>query len=316
MIEYAQFEVTNFCNLECSFCNRAEVVKNPQHMKLEKWELVLEKLKGQPLREAKLQGLGEPFMHPQYSELCKALKKAFPETFLVTATNGQYRITDNFHNALTYIDEMYISIDGYGDNYERDRAPAKWSKMLEFLKEISTIDRKGCNIVVNYVVTPANVDDIQKVMDLAHANNIAQVWLNIAQNWSEDGLAQNEFTPEQMETLRKYSANVKGRSPWTYSDCFWPIRGLYVDAAGDVKLCCLNTSAVAVGNLFTQSIEEIHSSQRFLDIRQGCLDDDPHEHCKTCSYYELAPILGEIFPDKRTFTPQAPVIRKAKKIAV
>ena len=316
MIQYAQFEITNFCNLKCLTCNRSEVVDTPQHMTLPQWEKLLDGLKHHPIREAKLQGLGEPFLHPEYPEICAAFKKVFPDTFLVTATNGQYRITENFHRALTYLDEMYISIDGFGDSYERDRPPAKWDKLLEFLDQIATMDRKGCTVVVNYVVTPKNVDDIAPVMELARQHKIETVWLNIAQSWSEDRMADNRFSPEQIAHLQHYSANVKGRSPWTYSDCFWPIKGLYVTVEGDVKVCCLNNSTESLGNLYRHSIEEIRSTQRFQDIRLGCQTNQPTDHCQTCSYYELAPILGSIFPAARTFVPQAPNLRQAKKIVL
>ena len=43
-------------------------------MSLMDWELVLEKLKDQPIKEAKLMGLGEPFLHPKFSIICKMFK--------------------------------------------------------------------------------------------------------------------------------------------------------------------------------------------------------------------------------------------------
>ena len=40
-IEYASFEVTSYCNLNCSFCNRDEVIKNPKHISLDSWKIIL-----------------------------------------------------------------------------------------------------------------------------------------------------------------------------------------------------------------------------------------------------------------------------------
>ena len=39
-IEYASFEVTSYCNLNCSFCNRDEVIKNPKHISLDSWKII------------------------------------------------------------------------------------------------------------------------------------------------------------------------------------------------------------------------------------------------------------------------------------
>ena len=134
-IEYASFEVTSYCNLNCSFCNRDEVIKNPKHISLDSWKIILDKLKSYNLKEAKLQGLGEPFLHPNFSKLCKMYKETFPSSKIITATNCQYKITDNFSESLKYLDMLYLSIDGYKENYEKHRKPAKWDKLIDYLEK-------------------------------------------------------------------------------------------------------------------------------------------------------------------------------------
>ena len=52
-------------------------------------------------------------MHPNFSELCKILNNTFQNSKIITATNCQYKITDNFTSALKYLDLIYLSIDGY-----------------------------------------------------------------------------------------------------------------------------------------------------------------------------------------------------------
>ena len=36
-ITYAYLETTNYCNLDCSFCNRTDVIGPLKHMSLEDW---------------------------------------------------------------------------------------------------------------------------------------------------------------------------------------------------------------------------------------------------------------------------------------
>ena len=81
---------------------------------------------------------------------------------------------------MKYIDMLYFSIDGYKESYERDRSPAKWSKLLKFLEQFKSVDRYDCDVVVNYVVNAYNVQDIEKIDDLRKENNLGQLRLNIA----------------------------------------------------------------------------------------------------------------------------------------
>lgn len=296
-INYACFETTNFCNLKCSFCNREEVIAEygkVQHMSLDNWEKVLLKVKNEPIDHIKLTGLGEPFLHPKFHLICKKVKDYFPKTNLVVATNCQYKINDNFKESMKFIDMMYFSIDGYKKTYERDRAPAKWEKLLKFLEDFKTVERFKCKVSVNYVVNSQNVFDIEKIEDLVKENNLTELRLNLAQNWNEDEQINIEYTELMKNYLKKYKKSIKGIAPWTWSDCWWPENGLYVDVFGNVKVCIINTGTESVGNIFFESIDEIKNNKKLLEIAKSCKGNSPHEHCKNCSYKELSPLINEL----------------------
>ena len=150
-ITYAYLETTNYCNLKCSFCNRLDVIGPLKHMPLPQWRELLEKIKKNSIKEAKLMGMGEPFLHPQFDEICKIWKEYFPESFLIVATNCQYKFTQKIENAFRYIDLVYFSIDGYEESYERDRSPAKWSKLMTFLEGFKEVNRGVSRVTCNYV---------------------------------------------------------------------------------------------------------------------------------------------------------------------
>jgi MoaA/NifB/PqqE/SkfB family radical SAM enzyme len=301
-ITYAYLETTNYCNLQCSFCNRDEVIGALQHMPLSKFKKMLDGLKHHPIKEAKLMGMGEPMLHPQFDEVCKTFKEYFPEAFLIVATNCQYNIgvgrplRKRFKNALQYIDLLYFSIDGYDKSYERDRSPAKWSRLLSFLGDFKEIDRKGCKVTCNYVVNPENVTDIQRVNDeIVNGYGLEQLRLNIAQDWSENKSLPGGYTLEQIDYLnKKWKGSIKGKSEWDFSDCFWVEEGIYTTVEGHVKMCCMNTGAKPFGNLFESSIEEIRESKDYKAVKSGCSTNQPTSHCKNCSYKELTPILTQI----------------------
>jgi MoaA/NifB/PqqE/SkfB family radical SAM enzyme len=305
-INYAYLETTNHCNLECSFCNRKEVIGKLNHMSLEKWQQLLSNIKHHPIKEAKLMGMGEPFLHPKFGEVTKIFKEVFPEAFLIVATNCQYSISPiskmrkNFEDALKNIDLLYLSIDGYKENYERDRSPAKWDKLIKFLNDLKTISKQKCKIVINYVVNKDNIFDIPKIEQFLKEYDLAELRLNIAQSWDpNESLKNNEktfgYTVEQIEYLKKnYYHLIKGKSNWDFDDCFWVERGIYTTVEGNVKMCCMNTAALPFGNIFEEKIDDIRLKEQYQLVKQGCKTKQITEHCKNCSYKELTPILKEL----------------------
>jgi len=265
-------------------------------MSIEEWHTVLDKLKSQPISEAKLMGMGEPFFNPHYDVLCHIFRKAFPSAFVISATNCQYKLNDVFIKALPYIDLLYLSIDGYKETYEEARKNAKWNKLLRFLDDLSKMDRGKTRIAINYVVTNDNYQDIPKLHKLVEDKYgfIEEIRLNVAQWWNEDEQCQVVPNDKCMQMLKRYKSNVKGKAPWTYSDCFWPETGFYMDVYGDVRICCLNTSTKPVGNIFRDSLESLISSQKRVRILSNCKANIPDKHCKNCGYKRLSPILEKV----------------------
>ena len=304
-ITYAYLETTNYCNLDCSFCNRKEVVSKLIHMPLSKWREMLGRIKHHPIEECKLMGMGEPMLHPQFDKITEEFKKYFPESKVIVATNCQYNISEGskmrsrLERAMENIDILYFSIDGYKESYERDRSPAKWEKLIKFLQDFQSINRSACQIVINYVVNKQNIFDIPKINAFQVEYNLDDFRLNIAQDWSEDNsITTNSdtwgYSQDQLNYLRGYKDYIKGKSPWTWSDCFWPQKGLYTTVDGSVKVCCLNTGASSMGNIFEDDIDSIRGSESYRKIATGCSTDSPTSHCANCSYKELSPLLEEL----------------------
>ena len=299
-ITYAYLETTNYCNLDCSFCNRDEVIGSLKHMSLDDWGKLLDGIKHHPIQEAKLMGMGEPMLHPQFDEVCRMFKEVFPKCKLIVATNCQYNINDKFRECMKYIDMLYFSIDGYKESYERDRSPAKWSKLLKFLEQFKSVDRYDCDVVVNYVVNAYNVQDIRKVDKLRKENNLGQLRLNIAQIWDadikmSDDIATSGYTEKDLNYLRdNWNEQIMGKSKWDFKDCFWVNNAIYTTVEGNVKMCCMNTGAEPFGNLFENSIDEIRKMEDYQNVKKGCETNNPTSHCKNCSYKELAPMLQHL----------------------
>ena len=307
-LTYINLETTNYCNLDCSFCDRSNVIHRLEHMSVERFIHIMEKLKHHPLERAKLMGLGEPYLNPKFDELCRIFKEYFPKTTLIVATNCQYPIKEGtkmrarMQETMKYIDLLYLSIDGYEESYERDRSPAKWSKLLEFLDNFKNIDRHKCKVTCNYVVNPDNINDIQTLYDnLIVPNNIEELRLNIAQEWAEDKTMVGGYTKEQLTYLKEnWSENIKGIPYWDYDQCIWVRESSYITVDGGVEMCCMNTSVKKFGNILDDDIDNIRQSKRFQAIKKGCDTNNPTSHCVNCSYKELNKTLNYLIGDEKT----------------
>ena len=168
-IEYAMLEPTNYCNLNCKFCNRRFVVKKTKHINLNDWDIILRKLSDQPLRVMKMQGLGESYLHPKIDKIVEMIRSFFPDVQLISATNCQYSINEKIKQALKYISLLYLSVDGFEETYEKYREGAKWSRLVKFLDDFKELEHDKTEVTINYVVNQDNYKDVKKLHDFIDA---------------------------------------------------------------------------------------------------------------------------------------------------
>ena len=63
--------------------------------------------------------------------------------------------------------------------------------------------------------------------------------------------------------------------------CAAPWRGLHINPRGDVKTCCAGNPNM-LGNLNTQSIEQILNSNPMIEIRASLAQGQAHDYCSNC----------------------------------
>lgn len=63
--------------------------------------------------------------------------------------------------------------------------------------------------------------------------------------------------------------------------CAAPWRGLHINPRGDVKTCCAGNPNM-LGNLNTQTIEQILNNDILKEVRQSISQGQPHEYCSNC----------------------------------
>lgn len=306
-VKYLQLEPTNICNADCAFCIRRFKCQKPKNMTLNELKEITDKFPN--IQYVKLQGLGECFFNPDLDKLLAHLKKVYPEVNIMSSTNLNCpRADEEVSKILENLDVLYLSIDGgTKETYESIRVGCKWEQMLETLAQYKRLKKKNNIFVVSFTASNKNINEIDKVVNLAAQYSIDELRINPVQDWSSD----NRLTDKSdysgggyVEALKKWDkyvsdtsmqVSVVGNENFDYRSCVWPFERMYIDVYGNVFVCVISLDDKWIqGNIFKDRFEEIYSNQTMCAIRCAMKSNKAHEHCKTCSYVTLTPVLKAI----------------------
>lgn len=306
-ISYLMIETNSSCNLKCTWCNRERLVAEGQreakNLSLDEFKKMLSFFKDCPIDTIKLEGLSEPFLHPQFDEMASLLRSTFPKAFVIIATNCQYNLKKTaFLKTLPSVDMIYLSVDGVGEVFEEHRKGASFSKLLKTFEDmkdsIPEEDRKK-KLFINFTATEGNFHQLPGIYELQKKYGFAGVRINLVQNWNEDEANSHAFSADFLNMIDQYKSDLKGVPGWEYSECFWPYAGIIVDVFGNFRQCIINTSQKPLGNIYQDDIREVfNSSLHYRSVRKGLASNCPPEACKNCDYHHQAQTLKNILGGK------------------
>ena len=265
-------EITNICNLNCSFCSKDNRIK--ESISLTKMEEVLNKINDYT-DYVYLHVKGEPLLHPKLKEildLCEKYHKKVNITTNATLVKEKESILN--HPAIRQIN-LSVHSENKKENY------------LEEIFEV--VDKlKDKNIVYRFWTMEANnmskesTDSVEKIINYY------------------------QLSPEIVEKLKK-DTNIKINSH-TYvnkaNQFIWPDinndyyketgycyalkEQLAILVDGTVVPCCLDSNGIInLGNIYNNDLSEIIGSSRYQEMRIGfCNRKVTEELCKHCSYKE------------------------------
>ena len=264
-------EITNICNLSCSFCSKVE--KPRKMLSTSEFKTIVEKVKDYT-DYIYLHVKGEPLTHPNIIELINIANEYNLKVNLTT--NGvlfpKYaeelakcenlsKINFSLHsenNIPNYCEKIFDSVNKLANQTVIYRL---WTLKENELDEKSTI-------IVNKIINHYNLDKefIEKVKT---ENNIK---INSTTYVDKD----NEFTwPE----INNYQSN---------GYCYALKTQIAILSDGTVVPCCLDSNGqVELGNIFNNTLEEIMNSERYQNLKKSFQDRKPCEElCKSCTFKE------------------------------
>lgn len=273
MLDKIYLEITNVCNLDCSFCHKTSRAK--KLMSEDEFNILTDKLRGRA-KFLYFHLMGEPLLHPSLPRLIETAKR---KGFLpMLTTNGSllaergaallgslpYKISISLHAPDA---NPTFACEGYFDF------------CIDFARKAS---ERGCIIALRLWNLGTDSDNSQ-VLNKLHAE-FSGDWGDI-RGGSSQRLAPRLFL-EWGEHFDWPDVSAPECPPDTDIFCYGLRDQIGVLADGTVVPCCLDADGnLALGNLFNTDLDDILSSPRAKAIYDGfSCRRATQPLCRRCGY--------------------------------
>ncbi len=270
MYNKVYIEITNICNMSCSFCHGHK--RSPRQMSTEEFTFILDKLKNQT-KYIYYHLMGEPLTHQLLPEFIKLASKSGYKSIITTngtllSKYGKELLSSGLH-------KVNISLHSFEKNDNESHA--------RYVSELSEFAKNAANrgTIVVFRLWNKGFDDGKNDITV----NLLRK--NIIGDWTENTRGTRVREKIYLEYGDRFewpdkNADIRGNKYFCYGlkDHF----GILSD--GTVVPCCLDSDGVInLGNIFNDDIENILNSERALAMVDGFKCGIASEDlCKRCGY--------------------------------
>lgn len=282
MFERLYIEISNICNLQCTFC--PEVFREKKILSVKDFRKFATQAK--PLtKQICLHLMGEPLAHPEFSEIMDICDELQLKIFLTT--NGT--LLKKHHEKLLLwkaLEQINFSVHSYFANPEKMTLKDYLRPILGFCDDANRLS-SGFYINLrlwNLEKTNHQKDQNIPVFDILNSHyglNLNEN-IDVKRNKSKkviDKLYIHFDTEFIWPDLKQEKRSELGT-------CYGLRKQLAIHANGDVVPCCLDKETVLkLGNVNEQSLAEIMKTPRAVNIRSGFEKGKLIEDlCQRCQY--------------------------------
>ena len=263
-------EITNCCNLSCSFCSKTS--KPKRTMTIEEFKNIISKIKSYT-DYIYLHVKGEPLLHKDLKEFLKIAEENDLKVNLTTNGTLFSQRVDDLKNskALKKVNFSLHSENNYPNYFENifqsvDKLPKDITVIYRlWILSNSTLDKKSTEIVEKlkdyYNLSPQIVDKLYKEQNVKISSNI--------------------YVDKDNEFIWPKVTEEKSNG---YCHALKTHLGILVD--GTVVPCCLDASGIInLGSIYTDTLENIMTTERYRKLKKSFQDHKPSEAlCASCTY--------------------------------
>lgn len=263
-------EITNICNMSCSFCHRHK--RAPRQMSAEEFSFILSALTDKT-KYIYYHLMGEPLTHPQLHEFIKmAGERGFKS---VVTTNGTLLKKHGEELLSAGVYKVNLSVH----SFEKENA----DDHIRYIRELAEFAEKAARKGIIVVFRMWN-----KGLDFGRNETTFNLLKELIQGeWAENTRGIRIRDKIHIEWGERFEwpdseAEIKGDRFFCYGlkDHF----GILSD--GTLVPCCLDSDGVInLGNIFGENIDSILNSERARAITDGFAKGETSEDlCKRCGY--------------------------------
>ena len=274
-------EISNNCNLNCDFC---PMVNRPkQVMSTDLFRKVMSDVA--PLSEnVALHLMGEPTMHPDFSEIIKICHRFGTPVNLVS--NGSI-LNESVRESLfdPIISQVSFSVHSFEANHRDKDISPYLEKILKFCEESF---KRNPDLFINFRLW--NLSNFEEDLKSRNSDIIKKIFGWFGLDCDPEAII---MEGRSSKVYKRLFLNFDTMFDWPSLDqpfcetkgfCVGMMTQLGVHADGTVVPCCMDKDAVInLGNLKTMSLSEVLGSGRTIRLvrgfDQGELVEDLCQHC-------------------------------------
>ena len=274
MFKKIYIEITNICNLKCSFCPDTSRLK--KSMNINDFEKIISKIHTYT-KLVCLHVKGEPLLHNDLRKILEILEKYNLKTNITTNGTLIKEKLDIIKNSKA-IRQINISIHSITQNNNLNN---------NYLKNIFESVEELDNILISYRLW--NVDSIKEndindeiIEQIENYYNIKNLKQKLLEN-DFVKIKDNIFINQDIEFTWP---NINGKNIIEKGRCLALKEQLAILVDGTVVPCCLdNNGDIPLGNILTSSLDDILNSQETITIKKNFENSViTCKLCKTCGF--------------------------------
>ena len=274
-------EITNSCNLKCSFCPEGKRIK--EFISVENFEIIINQIKPYTNLIA-LHVKGEPLLHPKLKEILDICEK---ENILVNITTNATLLEKNKEILISSkaVRQLNLSLHSITKNENTDTY--NFETYINNVLSTSNEILEKTNIIISYRLwNLENISENSENLHILKRLESAYSVENLTEKARENSfvkLARNAFLNQDLEFVWPCLDNDIISEEGT---C-WGLRNqVAILVNGDVVPCCLDGEGIInLGNIFENSFESIINSEYSKEFVKAFEENKIlHNLCKRCGF--------------------------------
>lgn len=269
-------EITNICNLNCSFCPKNSRPK--RYMSIEEFNIITDEIS--PLTKTIcLHLMGEPLLHPNIKEIFEICNKKNLNVYLTTNGTLLKQNLDLLKHG--YVKKISVSLHSFEGNDNSNSLDSYLENAILPCKEISENSKTYIELRLwneSGAKNTLNKNIIDKINELFNVNLVDS---SLAERVSLTDKIYISFA-----NAFEWPIDTQNKEGNSKKFCYGLRSHFGILCDGTVVACCLDSEGkLALGNIFTSKIIDILNTPRAQNIYKGFTDrNTSEEFCKTCTY--------------------------------